>query len=266
MAHSNNPFIVRDQRMADLGIDPIWVSPSGRKFYPIAGGAPDGDEGGAGGGAGAGAGAGDGGQGGQGGGQQNDPGFPANTRVEDMNPAQQAAYHRTQSTKWQGRAQNNYGILEKLGVKSAEEADALLAKVTRHDELEQELMSDKDKAAADAAKTAAAQANEKYQPQLVRAKLETVAARKFGDTLTDEELDTILEPLDMRKFLTSSGDVDTAKVTAYVDGLTPAKGTSRTRQAGPTVNGLGHKPVRQNGPGEQGKAMAEKRFGKPTTA
>jgi hypothetical protein len=154
-------------------------------------------------------------------------GFPADTAVAEMTVEQQAAYWKTQSRKHEGVA------------KSRADYDSLKEKAQRHDELEQELMSDKDRAVADAKKAAAVEATSTYMPRLVSAEFRAAAAGR----IEPERLSTILEPLDMSKFLTDNGDVDTDKVTAFVNGIAPVTGagTRTPPPAGPTSRGLGQR-------------------------
>lgn len=214
---------LRHPRTGEL-LRALWVRPDGRACWPMMGGAPD---------------------------PEpptppgptpptppapqpppSDTGFPANTPVEQMTAPQREAYYKNQAQKWQGRAENSYGLLNDLGVKTADDAAAIKTKVTQHDALERELMTDKDKAVAEAKDEARAEVRGELIPELVRAKFEAAAAGR----IEDETLTQILEPLDLSKFLTPDGKVDTAKVKTYVDGVAPAKGNPRT---GPTPGGQG---------------------------
>lgn len=168
--------------------------------------------------------------------QQAAQGFPANTPVEQMNADQRAAYYQHQAQKWQGRAENNYGLLRTFGVTNADEAAAIREKVEKHDALEHELMSDKDKAVAEATTTAQQQAEATFRPLLVRAEFKAELKGRVPDDELADRLARITDPLDLSKFLTDSGDVDTAKVAAFVAEIAPDKGNS---PKGPVVTPRG---------------------------
>jgi hypothetical protein len=118
-------------------------------------------------------------------------------------------------------------------------------------------MSDKDKAAEDAAKKTKADTEGKYRPMVVKSYFQGWAAANNVDA---DRLTAILEPLDLTKFLTRSGDIDTARVSTYLAQFTPARGN---QLAGPTVFGLGQHSAPPSTPGEQGRAQLERRgYGK----
>ena len=163
-----------------------------------------------------------------------DPGFPADTPTAEMTNEQQLAYWKHQAkvheTAWKKRA----------GDLSPEKVQELRDKAARADALEYELGTDKDKAVADAKKAAVAEASSTYLPRLVSAEFRAEAAGRIAP----ERLATILEPLDMSKFLTSDGDVDTAKVTAFVNGISPDTGAGNpppARKPGPSSTGQGNR-------------------------
>jgi hypothetical protein len=147
---------------------------------------------------------------------------------------QREAYYKAQTQKWQGRAQNSYALLNDLGAKTPEEIAAIKQKVDQHDALQRELMSENERAIVEATDTAKAEVRGELIPELVRAKFEAAAAGRIDD----ERLTQILEPLDLTKFLTSDGKVDTEKVKTYVNGVAPAKGNERK---GPSTNGQGNR-------------------------
>ena len=90
-----------------------------------------------------------------------DKGFPEGTPVEQMTPAQQAAYHQAQSRRWEARAKKFDGLTD-------DEFAAMKTKAARADALDNELSSDKDKAVkarADGdADEAARVLNQEYMP------------------------------------------------------------------------------------------------------
>jgi hypothetical protein len=179
-------------------------------------------------------------------------GFPADTPVKDMSVAEQAAY-------WKHYARQHEERNKPFKDLTPEALQALREKADQHDALERELMSDKDKAIAEARDAAAAETTAKFAEKLVKAEFKSAAAGR----LDADRLSAILAPLDLTKFLDKSGDVDEAKVTAYVDSIAPAKAPA---QRGPSSSGLGAAPHTPGERGAQGRAMAEKRFGKAAAA
>lgn len=263
----------------------VGVRPDGRPIWPILGGngegggqGGDGGAGGQGGGGNGSSGAGSAGQGGQGGqgqggnggqggsggagGQGNgssggDLGFPPNTPVAEMTDKQAAAYWKHQSRQHEQR-NRAYGNL------TPEQLQELRTKAERADALEYDLSSDKDKAVADATKAASDAKDAEYRPLLVAAKFEAVSAGR----IEPEKLATILEPLDLTKFLTADGKVDTAKVQSYVDGIAPARGNNNGGQPlGPSGAGAGRRQSSQTGSAfDRGRAEAQRRFGERQNA
>lgn len=159
-----------------------------------------------------------------------DPGFPANTPLEQMTPEQRESY-------WKDKARKHEDRNKAFGKLTPEELADLRAKAEKHDALELELGTEADKKAAEARKTAAAEADARYQPLLVQAKFEALAAGR----IEPDKLATILEPLDMSKFLASDGTPDADKVKAYVDGIAPATGTAPPPRTGPSSSGQGNR-------------------------
>lgn len=183
-----------------------------------------------------------------------DKGYPDNTPVAEMTYQQQAAYYKAQSRKQEERVKAYGGL-------TTEQIADLRDKAEKHDKLERELMSDSAKAVAEAKDAAKKEADAKYAPLLVQAKFEAAAAGR----IEAERLTTILEPLDMSKFLTATGEVDAAKVSAFVEQVAPGKGNG-TKPLGPSTHGQGQRNGVQMSAKEQGRAEAEKRFGKPNPA
>ena len=175
-------------------------------------------------------------------------GFPADTPVKDMTIEQQAAYWKHYARQHEERARPFKDL-------TPEALQALREKADQHDALERELMSDKDKAILEAKEAAEAETTARFAEKLVKAEFKSAAAGR----LEADRLNTVLAPLDLTKFLDKNGDVDEAKVSQYVDSIAPAKAPA---QRGPSSSGLGTAPVVPGERGAQGKAMAEKRFGK----
>lgn len=206
-------------------IAPLWVSPSGREFYPIAGGSedPPADP-------------------------PNDPpadppadppsdfGYPANTPVERMTPDQQAAYYRHQARKHEDR---NKDLLRLTGGKFGDDLKAVFDEL---ETLRDEKRTDSEKAVEEARRTAREEVTRDYGPKSVRTAFELL----LGD-MPEEDRNAEIELLDLSKFLTDSGDVDTAKVRSHAEKIAPAdKGQGNQRHdfgagrrgAGPAKTGI----------------------------
>jgi len=159
---------------------------------------------------------GDGGGGGTGGNGGNEPpaagqnppapAFPPNTPVKDMTAEEQVAYWKHHARKWQGRAEGR------------DDYDDVKAELER---LKRERLSDQEKAVEDAKKTARDEAVRDLGPAAIRTTLDIVLAAKG---LKDDEIESQLEFVDLSKFLTDSGEVNTDKVKNYVAGVAPARG------------------------------------------
>lgn len=160
-----------------------------------------------------------------------DPGFPANTPLEQMTVEQREAYWKHHARKHEDRA-------KQFGDLTPAQLAELREKASRADALDEELASDKDKAVNEAKKAAKAEADAAYQPRLVRTEFRAALKGRVPDEHLEQRLTSITEPLDLSKFLNDAGDVDTAKVTAFVDNIAPVKGTPPSKK-GPTVTGHG---------------------------
>lgn len=176
-------------------------------------------------------------------------GFPEGTPVADMKPEEQVAYWKHQARKHEDRSKAFDGL-------TPETLADLRSKADRHDALERELLSDKDKAVLEAQETAKAETLKAVTPKLVAAEFKAAAAGR----IEADRLKEIIEPLDLSKFLTSKGEVDEVKVASYVNGIAPA---SPPKPRGPSSVGLGNRQHSDGSPGDQGRAMAAKRFGSP---
>lgn len=141
-------------------------------------------------------------------------GFPADTPVADMTPEQQAAYWKAQSRKHEGRVKE-YGSLTPDQVKALQkdEEQRRQAALTEQERKVEEAVQ---------AATEKAKAEERalLAPQLVTAEFKAAAAGR----LTKQQLAAITEDVDPKKYLTDTGEVDTAKVQRKVDALAPATG------------------------------------------
>ncbi len=79
--------------------------------------------------------------------------------------------------------------------------------------------SEQEKALDAARKEGRAEAQKENAPRLVRAEFRAAVAGR----MSSEQLDELLEDLDLSKYLTDSGDVDTERVAKKIDALAPQK-------------------------------------------
>lgn len=139
-------------------------------------------------------------------------GFPEKTPVADMTPEQQVAYWKHQARKHEDR---NRGTADYDAIKA------------ERDRLKAETQTDAEKAIEEARREAT-EAGRKAAvaeslPRIVQAEFRAAAAGR----IPADRLATVLEPLDLTKFLTADGsEVDTDKVTQFVDGIAPAGSTT----------------------------------------
>lgn len=176
-------------------------------------------------------------------------GFPANTPLEQMKPEQREAYWKHQSRKHEDRA-------KVFGSMTAEQLKDLQDKAAKHDEMELELGTTAEKAAAKAAKEAKEAARAETDPVVISAKLDAAAARAG---VTEADLAKAVEFIDTKKFLKSDGTVDTDKVKSFIDTITPAKGNGNNR-LGPSSGGTGsHQQAAPGSAAEKGREEAKRR-------
>lgn len=140
-----------------------------------------------------------------------------------MKSAEQVAYYKHQARKHEERAteyRTAAGGKTAAEVKTDLEAAAALAR---------EKLSDHEKAVEDAKASARAEVAGEYGPKAARAAIKLL----LGD-MPDAEQEAEIELLDLSKFVTDSGDVDTAKVRRAAEKIAPAgkDGVSRIRDFG----------------------------------
>lgn len=111
--------------------------------------------------------------------------------------------------------------------------DEIKAKAQKHDALELELASETEKQARAARAEAQAEADAAYRPRLA----ETAFRIAIGDRKTADEVNDFIGDLNLSRFLTDDGQVDTAKVLARVEQFTGTKPTPP--RPGPSTSGQG---------------------------
>lgn len=193
--------------------DAAWLSKTLERNKALFGGwrMDGGDGSGDGGSGGDGGTGGDGGNGGQGGGGS-DKGFPANTPVAEMTPAQQAAYGKDRSQTHETR---NKDLLKITGGKYG---DALKADVDELEKLRQQNQTDSEKAVEEAKKAGRAEGARESGLDAARMAFEFA----LGHDPEKNDQSTLIDTLDLSKVLTDDGKVDTAKVRTVVAQIAPA--------------------------------------------
>lgn len=129
-----------------------------------------------------------------------DKGFPENTPIAEMNDKQQAAYWKYQARKHEDTS------------KARADYEAVVAE---RDKLKAATQTDAEKAVDEAKATARKEALLEAAPKLVAAEFKA----ELKGSRTPEQIAALLEPLDLTRFLTATGEVDTDKVSQYAAGL-----------------------------------------------
>lgn len=146
----------------------------------------------------------------------------------------------------------------KYGGLTAEQITEIRDKAGKFDKSELEKGTDLQRTAAEAKEAAEKAADAKYLPKLA----ETAFRIAIGTRGTADEVTEFLADTKLENFVKEDGSVDTAKVLARVDKqFSDGKPSKTPPPKGPVVPGhtAGGPP---SAAGDQGRAMAEKRFGK----
>lgn len=229
------------------GLRALGFRRSGAPIYPIMGGADDGtakdgDQGGQGdpngGGTDQGANKGDAGRQGA-----PEPAYPANTPLTEMTVEQREAY-------WKAAARRHEATAKARG-----DYDEQKAKAAELDTLKAANQTEQEKAVAAARDEARAEGARSVAPQLVEAHFLAASAGRLEPDVVRE----ILAPLNVDHFLTDKGQVDTAKVTAYVNQIAPATGAGTKTPLGPSSHGQGRRESTAKPSVESGRALYEAR-------
>lgn len=171
--------------------------------------------------------------------------FPDKTPLASMTEPQKTEYwrHKAQKHEKSAKARADYDDVkaERDRLKAAGQTDAEKAAEKAVTE-----------ARADERARVEAETRDKYASQLVGAEFKAALAGKRDP----KDIASLIEGLDITKFLTATGEVDTDKVTNYAAGLAPS-GTSWPD------TGAGRRGGSRAKPGDAGAAEADRRFGSP---
>ena len=137
-------------------------------------------------------------------GPESDKGFPAETKIVDMKPEEQAAYWKFQSRKHEGNANNLRTELEgkKVTPPAAETKSEDNAPID----------------AAELRKQILAEIKKEQAPALVRSQFEAL----IGDRLPEATRDAILDDLNLARFVKEDGSVDKDLIKTRAELLAPA--------------------------------------------
>jgi hypothetical protein len=155
--------------------------------------------------------------------------FPAKTSLAEMTETQRIEY-------WRHKARVHEDRVKAFGGLTPEQIADLKTKAEQFEVLAAASQTDQERAIAEAEQNSRLLAEAQFLPRLVAAEFRAATAGR----LEADRLATILEPLDLSKFLTDDGEVDTDKVTAFVDGIAPVRGTEPQR-LGPSPQGAGRR-------------------------
>lgn len=147
-----------------------------------------------------------------------DKGFPPETPVSEMTDAQQAAYWKFHSRKHetQAKSREDYDELKALADKWREHEKASKpADQVKAEEDAEEIRKAAEKAVA-----------AKYATKLVTAEFKAAVAGR----MKPEDLTEILDDMDLTKYLTDDGDVDTDRVTKKAAIIAPETRSTGTRR------------------------------------
>lgn len=129
-----------------------------------------------------------------------DKGFPAQTKIVDMTPEQQAAYWKFQSRKHESALRSKQQAESKPEPKTEAKPEAPLD-------------------AAALRKEILAEIKREQAPDLARSKFEAL----IGDRLSEKQRNAILDDLNYAKFVSEDGSIDTDAIKAKAELIAPAE-------------------------------------------
>lgn len=142
-----------------------------------------------------------------------DKGFPAGTPISDMTAEQQAAYWKHQSRKHENQ------------VKALGDVEQLRDKAKKFDDLQNADRTPEQKSIDAARADERAKVEAEWKPRLAETEVKSeLRAQLSARGVTGKTATAVIEPLSMKNFLTTTGEVDTDKVSTYVDSIAPKGG------------------------------------------
>jgi hypothetical protein len=143
-----------------------------------------------------------------------DLGYPKDTPVKDMKPEEQIAFHKHK------REQNRQQVQAWKSVTGDRTPEQLAAELAELETLRREKMTPDQQAIEDAKASTRQETLRAANENAARIALQ-VALRDLPEADRDASIDI----LDMSRFLTESGGVDTAKVLAAAERIAPSRGS-----------------------------------------
>lgn len=133
-------------------------------------------------------------------GNESDKGFPAETKIVDMTPEQQAAYWKFQSRKHEGNATNLKAEVDALKApKPVPPVQSEAPKDTNdHAPLDKEALR----------KELLADLKREQAPELVRSQFEAI----IGERLPEDTRNSLLEDLNLERFVKEDGSIDKDRI------------------------------------------------------
>jgi hypothetical protein len=151
----------------------------------------------------------------------------------DPEGGQQAAAQQTAWAPPASQEELDKLIEKRLGQerKKYRDYDSLRAKAEQYDSLAASVQTDQERAVAEAQETGFNAAMGSVVPRLVRAEFKAAALGR----LTSEQLSTLLEDVDLTKYVDDDGEPDTERINKKVDALAP--------KTAPPSFGQGNRPA-----------------------
>lgn len=170
-----------------------------------------------------------------------DLGFPAETPVAEMTAEQQVAYWRHQARKHEKRS------------KERSDYDEVKAEL---DQLKQAQMTESERAIEDARKEGEQTAAQKYTAKIAKATLHGALATLGFQA---DEIEDKLSYVDLTKFVTDNGEVDSDTVQRYLDDIAPKQDDGSWPDIGQGNRGNGNNNKRLGGSVEAGRELRRER-------
>ncbi len=129
--------------------------------------------------------------------------------------------------------------------------DEIKAKAARADALDNELASETEKAEKRAREEERGKVASEYNPRLVRAEFRAAAR----GVLTSDQLNSLIEDMDLSRYVADDGEVDVAKIEKKVTAFAPPP-----KEESPPPRGTDFGQGRRNAPPEKGVDAGRSRY------
>lgn len=139
---------------------------------------------------------------------------PADTATDTTSDAAPADAADTDTTDWKAEAEKAKALQRKWEDRAKQNSNA----AKELEDLRKQSMTEQERAVAEAVAQARTQTLAEVGSHLAAAEVRVAAAGR----LDDDQLNTLIDSIDLPRFLNEDGTVDTGKVKALVDGIAPA--------------------------------------------